>query len=210
MLRHKKFGIGLAVLVVGLSAVLGATVLREPIAIAATPFQNVIVANTANQPVPVAVASNANVVRTAVPNAQSLTVRFPTVTANDLGTCNVAVFDLPPDVPVILNSAVIEFGHGAVPADTPRASINIRMRSAAGTGSAAIRDVHVAVPITQAATGFGGASGIVDLGGVVAKGAPSADAAIGQVFSVEACVNMGSAAGPTNAEAMLNITLPPN
>ena len=37
------------------SAVLGATVLREPIAWAATtPFQNVIVTNTPNQPVPVA------------------------------------------------------------------------------------------------------------------------------------------------------------
>lgn len=35
------------------SAVLGATVLREPFAWAATPFESVIVANTANNPVPV-------------------------------------------------------------------------------------------------------------------------------------------------------------
>ena len=44
-----------ALLLVLGSAVLGATVLREPIAWAATtPFQNVIVTNTPNQPVPVA------------------------------------------------------------------------------------------------------------------------------------------------------------
>src|SRR5262245_35560085 len=54
-MRHKKLGLGLAllVLVLVLSAVLGATVLREPIAYAATPFQNVLVTNTAANPVPV-------------------------------------------------------------------------------------------------------------------------------------------------------------
>lgn len=50
-MSHKKVGLGVAVLV--LSAVLGATVLREPIATAASPFQNVIIGNTASQPVPV-------------------------------------------------------------------------------------------------------------------------------------------------------------
>jgi hypothetical protein len=52
-MRHKKVGLGLALLVLLLSAVLGATVLREPIAYAASPFQSVIVANTNDQPVPV-------------------------------------------------------------------------------------------------------------------------------------------------------------
>ena len=54
-MRHKKLGLGLALLVLLLSAVLGATVLREPIAYAAssTPFQNVIVMNSDTQPVPV-------------------------------------------------------------------------------------------------------------------------------------------------------------
>lgn len=52
-MRHKKLGLGLALLVLLLSAVLGATVLREPIAYAASPFQSVIVANPADNPVPV-------------------------------------------------------------------------------------------------------------------------------------------------------------
>lgn len=39
------------------SVILGATVLREPIAQAATPFTNVIVGNTSSQPVPVQVAA---------------------------------------------------------------------------------------------------------------------------------------------------------
>jgi hypothetical protein len=61
MLRHKKLGVGLALLVLLLGAVLGATVLREPMATAATPFQNVIVANTADNPVPVTQTGTANV-----------------------------------------------------------------------------------------------------------------------------------------------------
>lgn len=61
MLRHKKVGLGLAVLVLLLSAVLGATVLREPIAYAASPFQSVLVANTEDNPVPVAQKGTANV-----------------------------------------------------------------------------------------------------------------------------------------------------
>ena len=56
-MSHKKVGLGVAVLV--LSAVLGATVLREPIAFAATPFQNVIITNTASQPVPVSIGNTA-------------------------------------------------------------------------------------------------------------------------------------------------------
>jgi len=44
-----------------LSAVLGATVLREPIASAASPFQNVIIGNTASQPVPVQQQGTAHV-----------------------------------------------------------------------------------------------------------------------------------------------------
>lgn len=52
-MRHKKMGFGLALLVLLLSTVLGATVLREPIARAATPFTNVIVGNTTTNPVPV-------------------------------------------------------------------------------------------------------------------------------------------------------------
>jgi hypothetical protein len=43
----------LALLLVAASAILGATVLREPIAVAASPFTNVIVGNTADKPVPV-------------------------------------------------------------------------------------------------------------------------------------------------------------
>ena len=56
-MRHTKLGLGLALLVLVVGAVLGATVLREPIAYAASPFQNVIVANTDDDPVPVKVAS---------------------------------------------------------------------------------------------------------------------------------------------------------
>lgn len=46
-------GLLLAALLVAVSAILGATVLREPIAVAASPFTNVIVGNTADKPVPV-------------------------------------------------------------------------------------------------------------------------------------------------------------
>ncbi len=60
-MRHKKVGLGLAVFVLVLSAVLGATVLREPIAYAASPFQNVVVTNTAANPVPVHEQGTANV-----------------------------------------------------------------------------------------------------------------------------------------------------
>ena len=42
---------GLALLVIVVSAVLGTTVLREPIARAATPFQNVLIQNPADNPV---------------------------------------------------------------------------------------------------------------------------------------------------------------
>jgi len=52
-MSHKKLSAGLALLVLLLAAVLGGTVLREPIALAATPFQNVIVGNTDSQPLPV-------------------------------------------------------------------------------------------------------------------------------------------------------------
>ena len=58
-MSHKKVGLGLAVL--ALSAVLGATVLREPIASAASPFQNVIIGNTPSQPVPVREQGTVNV-----------------------------------------------------------------------------------------------------------------------------------------------------
>jgi len=62
IVRDKKVGFGIAALVVLLSAVLGATVLREPIAWAAsTPFQNVIVTNTTSQPVPVKQQGTADV-----------------------------------------------------------------------------------------------------------------------------------------------------
>ena len=59
-MRHKKAAIG-AVLLLVVSAVLGATVLREPIAIAASPFTNVIVANTNDNPVPTRQTGTANV-----------------------------------------------------------------------------------------------------------------------------------------------------
>jgi len=49
------------VLLLGVSAILGATVLREPIAAAATPFQNVLVVNSDAQPVPVKPVGTASV-----------------------------------------------------------------------------------------------------------------------------------------------------
>ncbi len=58
-MRWKR--VGLAVLVVVLSAILGATVLREPIAVAASPFTNVIIGNTTANPVPVAQQGTADV-----------------------------------------------------------------------------------------------------------------------------------------------------
>ena len=64
-MRWKMVGLALLVLVV--SAILGATVLREPIAYAASPFTNVIVSNTAANPVPVTVGNLPAVQNVAVP-----------------------------------------------------------------------------------------------------------------------------------------------
>ena len=70
-MRHKVL---LALLLIVVSAVLGATALREPLAVAASPFQNVLVGNTADNPVPVKQQGTADVnvtntlgVRPAVP-----------------------------------------------------------------------------------------------------------------------------------------------
>jgi hypothetical protein len=68
-MRHKKVGIAIALLVLLLSVVLGATVLREPIAYAASPIQNVFIANTASQPVPVTVGN--------LPVVQNVAVQAP-------------------------------------------------------------------------------------------------------------------------------------
>ena len=57
-MRHKVL---LALLLIVLSAVLGATVLRDQIATAASPFQSVIVGNTADNPVPVKQQGTADV-----------------------------------------------------------------------------------------------------------------------------------------------------
>src|SRR4051794_8050298 len=91
-MRHKMVGVGLALLVLLLSAVLGATVLREPIAHAATPFTNVIVGNTADQPVPVKQQGTANVsVQGTVPVLQGVPANsFNTLVAVD-GGANPAV-----------------------------------------------------------------------------------------------------------------------
>ena len=62
------------------SAVLGATVLREPFAWAATPFQNVIVMNTATTPVPVKQEGTAEVreaVATQFLGAQDISITNP-------------------------------------------------------------------------------------------------------------------------------------
>lgn len=57
MVRKLTVAFGLVVV----AAVLGATVLREPIATAASPFTNVLIGNTADNPVPVAQTGTANV-----------------------------------------------------------------------------------------------------------------------------------------------------
>ena len=57
-MRHKVL---LALLLIVLSALLGATVLRDQIAVAASPFTNVIVGNTADNPVPVKQQGTADV-----------------------------------------------------------------------------------------------------------------------------------------------------
>jgi hypothetical protein len=71
-MRHKKVGVAIALLVVLLSVVLGATVLREPIAYAASPIQSVFIANTASQPVPVMVGNLPAVQNVAVVQAPEL------------------------------------------------------------------------------------------------------------------------------------------
>jgi len=107
---------------------------------------------------------------------------------------------------VILNSAAVSFTSAATPADNPRASIGLVTKTGDGTSVS----VEVGIPVTQAATGFGGASGIVDLGGVVAKAESLGNADVGQVFFVRACLNRGAAPLGTTANVMLNVTLPPS
>jgi hypothetical protein len=89
-MQHKKLGLALALLVLLVSAVLGATVLREPIAFAAGPFQNVIVTNTASNPVPVTVGN--------IPAVQDVAVRAPELWGKrvSLAGDGPAVFICPP------------------------------------------------------------------------------------------------------------------
>jgi hypothetical protein len=108
-MRHKKVGLGLALLVLLLSAVLGATVLREPIAYAASPFQSVLVANTADSPVPVAQQGTANVNVT----NETLSVAQPPVTGGG-GQRIVAVTINEPPFPAQTASAMtVGFQGGA-------------------------------------------------------------------------------------------------
>jgi hypothetical protein len=92
-MRHKKVGLGLgfALLVLLLSAVLGATVLREPIAYAASPFTSVIVANDASAPVPVTVGN--------LPPVQNVAVQAPELWGKRvaLAGTNPATFICPPE-----------------------------------------------------------------------------------------------------------------
>jgi len=79
-------------LLVGAS-VLGATVLREPIAHAASPFENVIVANTKDNPVPVAEQGtvNANITNSRVavgPAVAAKTASLSPITAAALSAVN--------------------------------------------------------------------------------------------------------------------------
>jgi hypothetical protein len=112
-MRHKKVGLGFALLVLLLSAVLGATVLREPIAYAASPFQSVLVANTADNPVPVAQQGTANVNVT----NETLSVAQPPVTGGG-GQRIVAVTINEPPFPAQTASAMT-VGFRVVPPPFP-------------------------------------------------------------------------------------------
>ena len=72
------------------SAVLGATVLREPIARAASPIQGVFVSNTASQPVPVTVGN--------LPAVQSVAVQAPELWGKrvELAGTSPSIFICPP------------------------------------------------------------------------------------------------------------------
>ena len=99
-MRHKKMGLGLAVLVVLLSAVLGATVLREPIAYAATPFQSVLVANTDAQPIPVKQQGTAPVAQQAVTGGGGVEVDLSDGQADTLAS------------PVTASAMIVRFNGG--------------------------------------------------------------------------------------------------
>ena len=71
---NRKIGIGVALSVLLLSAVLGATVLREPIAYAASPFTSVIITNTAAEPVPVVEQAKTELVTQATLNNSTRTI----------------------------------------------------------------------------------------------------------------------------------------
>lgn len=84
------------------SVVLGATALREPIAWAASPFQNVIVANDASAPVPAKVTNDASapvpVTVGNLPPVQNVAVQAPELWGKRivLAGTNPAVFICPP------------------------------------------------------------------------------------------------------------------
>lgn len=90
----------LGVLLVVVAAVLGATVLREPIAVAAAPIQNVIVGNTTANPVPVTQQGTANVAVTGTANVNVVDTREPFqrrifTAIPDGSTVNFATFTVP-------------------------------------------------------------------------------------------------------------------
>src|SRR5215210_7228978 len=96
-------------LVVG-SLVLGGTVLHEPIAKAASPFTNVIVGNTAANPVPVAVQdldanNNIRVHEQGTASVNVTNSSFPVTGTVNVGNGNVRVIHVASNVSVPKNTA---------------------------------------------------------------------------------------------------------
>ena len=88
-MNFKKAGVAVALLL--LSVVLGATVLREPIAYAASPIRDVFISNTASQPVPVTVGN--------LPAVQNVAVQATELWGKrvELSGTNPSVFICPPE-----------------------------------------------------------------------------------------------------------------
>jgi hypothetical protein len=115
---------------------------------------------------------------------------LPSITAS-ASACTAPDFDLPDKVPLRLGSIVVRMDGRSRPT-SPRASLRLTVRFDEST----VRSVHIPIPL-NVPNGFGGASGRVELGDIVATELPFADVAIGQSFAVGMCLNRGSAASAT-------------
>jgi hypothetical protein len=120
------------VLLLAGATVLGATVLRDPIAHAASPFTNVIIGNTADNPVPVAVTNTVKTSAADNPALQPVVIRgFPGAT----------IYTVPAGKELVIDQLSISL---LVPdPNTKVGSGTLQILSGSGAGSLIVFEVDV-------------------------------------------------------------------